>query len=44
MNRKQGKLFVISGPSGTGKVTICADLLKDENTRFSVSMTTRPPR
>lgn len=41
----RGKLFVISGPSGAGKGTICKRLLeKDSNIRFSVSMTTRPPR
>lgn len=41
----QGKLFVISGPSGVGKGTICKRLLDaDENIRFSVSMTTRQPR
>jgi guanylate kinase len=35
---------VISGPSGTGKGTLCAELLKDIGNEFSVSMTTRCPR
>ena len=44
MGRKKGRLYVISGPSGTGKGTICAEILKDINNEFSVSMTTREPR
>ncbi|MGX8774382.1 MAG: guanylate kinase [Bacillota bacterium] len=41
----RGKLFVISGPSGVGKGTICKKVLDaDDNIRFSVSMTTREPR
>lgn len=40
----KGRLFVISGPSGTGKGTICKELIKDETIRLSVSMTTRNPR
>lgn len=43
MNR--GLLFVISGPSGAGKGTICSDYLKEaQNTWLSVSATTRSPR
>lgn len=45
MARKQrGKLFVISGPSGTGKGTICKALLERCDLRLSISMTTRDPR
>ena len=42
---KQGKVIVISGPSGCGKGTIINELLKlDSNFKLSVSMTTRQPR
>ncbi len=41
----KGKLFVVSGPSGAGKGTICKKILaENENMRLSVSMTTRQPR
>lgn len=39
-----GKLFVISGPSGAGKGTICKRLLEETDIELSVSMTTRAPR
>ena len=44
MSRKKGRLYVISGPSGTGKGTVCGELLKEIGNEFSVSMTTREPR
>lgn len=40
-----GKLFLISGPSGVGKGTVCREIFKkDLNLYFSVSATTRSPR
>lgn len=41
---KKGKLFIISGPSGTGKGTICKALLERNDLDISISMTTRAPR
>ncbi len=42
---RSGIVFVISGPSGTGKSTICNHVLKtDPRLHFSVSCTTRLPR
>ena len=41
---EQGRLFVLSGPSGAGKGTICKELIKKEDIELSVSMTTRSPR
>ena len=40
----KGKLFIISGPSGTGKGTICNRLRETMDIDISVSMTTRQPR
>lgn len=40
----KGQLFVVSGPSGAGKGTICQKLVEDANIELSVSMTTREPR
>ncbi len=45
MTNKQGRLFVISASSGTGKTTLARELLKeDKNLVQSISYTTRPPR
>lgn len=42
---RQGILVVLSGPSGTGKGTICKELLQNyPNLHYSVSATTRSPR
>ncbi len=41
----QGFLLIISGPAGTGKGTVCNELLKrNKDIMFSVSATTRKPR
>lgn len=40
----KGLLFVVSGPSGAGKGTICKRLLQKMDINLSVSMTTRKPR
>ncbi len=45
--KKEGSssLFIVSGPSGTGKTTLCKELIKSiPDLSFSISYTTRPPR
>lgn len=45
MNKKNGSIFILSAPSGTGKTTICNILKKTiPNLKFSVSHTSREPR
>ena len=42
---KNGLLVILAAPSGTGKSTICKQLIKNnKNWNFSVSATTREPR
>lgn len=42
---RRGQIFIVSGPSGTGKTTVVEHLLKAlPDTMFSVSYTTRKPR
>lgn len=45
-NNNNGKIIVLSAPSGTGKSTIIGELMKmpDLNLGFSVSATSRAPR
>ncbi len=40
----RGKLYIISGPSGAGKGTICERLVNERKIDLSISMTTREPR
>ena len=42
--KDKGILIVVSAPSGCGKGTILAEVLKDEKFFYSVSATTRSPR
>ena len=42
---KKGLLIVVSGPSGTGKGTVCHELLEETpELAYSISATTRAPR
>ena len=41
----QSLLIIVSAPSGTGKSTLCRELLKrNPSLKYSISCTTRPPR
>jgi guanylate kinase len=42
--QRLGVLMVVSGPSGTGKTTLCRKLCGEGEAVFSVSCTTRAPR
>jgi guanylate kinase len=45
VGKEQGLLLVVSAPSGTGKTTLCKELLKVvRDIHFSISYTTRAPR
>ena len=42
---KKGLLIPISAPSGTGKTTVCKELIdRSDKFEFSISCTTREPR
>ncbi len=44
MKMSKGRLIIFSAPSGCGKGTMLAEILKDERFRCSISATTRNPR
>ena len=44
MKSKKGVLVIVSGPSGSGKGTVVAELVKEDNFCLSISATTRKPR
>ncbi|MFW5985265.1 MAG: guanylate kinase [Halanaerobiaceae bacterium] len=45
MSKSNGKLFILSGPSGVGKGTVIDELSKEfGDIEYSISVTTRPPR
>lgn len=44
MTMSKGRLIIFSAPSGCGKGTMLAEILKDERFGVSVSATTRAPR
>ena len=41
--QRLGMLMVVSGPSGTGKTTLCRKLCEEGEAVFSVSCTRLPP-
>ncbi|EJF89830.1 guanylate kinase [Bartonella melophagi] len=43
-NRRRGFLFILSSPSGAGKSTLSRLMLKDEQLKLSISVTTRQKR
>ncbi len=43
IDRKKGRLVIVSGPSGVGKSTICREVAgRLDNVYLSISLTTRP--
>ena len=41
---KDGKMIILSSPSGAGKTTLVKKISKEKNFKISVSHTTRKPR
>ena len=41
---KDGKMIILSSPSGAGKTTLVKKISKEKNYKISISHTTREPR
>ncbi len=41
---KDGKMIILSSPSGAGKTTLVKKISKEKNFKISISHTTREPR
>jgi len=44
LSSKDGKMIILSSPSGAGKTTLVKKISKEKNYRISISHTTREPR
>jgi guanylate kinase len=45
LQRRRGLILILSSPSGTGKSSLIQKIMtRDSDIRFSISVTTRPPR
>ena len=44
LSSKDGKMIILSSPSGAGKTTLVKKISKEKNYKISISHTTREPR
>ena len=44
LSPKDGKMIILSSPSGAGKTTLAKKISKEKNFKVSISHTTREPR
>ena len=44
LSSKDGKMIILSSPSGAGKTTLARKISKEKNFKISISHTTREPR
>ena len=44
LSTKDGRMIILSSPSGAGKTTLVKKISKEKNYKVSISHTTREPR